>query len=80
MSALRAQLAAIRANAQAISAQADAILVALGQDVVERRDMGSCRHLPEQRTPTPRMGCPDAWRCACGVEGDGETVTALMEA
>ena len=70
---LREQIAAIRAGAAAQVAMADAILRALdGAGLAAASPVGAaCAHAPEQRMAVPRMGAPEAWRCACGAEGEG---------
>ena len=69
---LREQVAAIRASAAAQVAMADAILRALDAPVAPTPSgPTSCEHPIEVRIATARMGAPNAWRCECGVEGEG---------
>ena len=67
---LREQVIAIRAGAAAQVAMADAILHALDSGPAPQRTGEPCAHPSEQRMPVPRMGAPEAWRCACGAEGE----------
>ena len=67
---LREQIVAIRAGAAAQVAMADAILKALDAAPSPGPIPDGCEHPPGHRTPVPRMGAPEAWRCACGAEGD----------
>ena len=67
---LREQVLAIRAGAAAQVAMADAILAALDAPVPPRGPSEACAHPSEQRMAVPIMGAPEAWRCACGAEGD----------
>ena len=66
---LREQIVAIRAGAAAQVAMADAILRALDAPPTVEALGAACAHPLERRLPTPRMGAPEAWRCACGEEG-----------
>lgn len=76
---LRSQIVAMRAGAKAIVAQAEAILTAMEPEALERQQPDApCRHEPAKRMATPRMGAPDAWRCACGAEGDATGDDAMM--
>ena len=68
---LREQVLAIRAGAAAQVAMADAILRALDAPAqAQPTGAALCEHPPEARMAAARMGAPDAWRCACGQEGD----------
>lgn len=69
-SLLQHQVMAMRASAMAIAATADAILTAI-TEATKPVPGTPCEHPAAQRTPTPRMGAPEAWRCVCGQEGDG---------
>ena len=74
---LRHQIIAMRENARAVMATADAILAAISEapvSMVIAALSGPCRHDPAQRLPVPRMGQPDAWLCACGVESGTGTL------
>ena len=70
---LREQVIAIRAGAAAQVAMADAILAALdgAASPPAAPPGGVCAHPAETRMAVPRMGAPEAWRCACGAEGEG---------
>ena len=67
---LREQIVAIRAGAAAQVAMADAILRAM-EPAPQSAPPSVCAHPAEQRISASRMGAPDAWRCACGAEGEG---------
>ncbi len=67
---LHQQIVSMRASAHAVVATADAILAAMGETAPAIAPGTPCDHPMSQRTPAPRMGAPDAWRCACGQEGE----------